>query len=180
MNAIILHGTMGSPSGNWFIWLKHKLESRGMAVWLPELPNPEQPSLRDWSDFIHENCPFTINDQTLIVGHSSGAVLAIILAQENKSPIGEVVAVSAFHNNSLNWEANSRLFDVEFHWEAVRTNTKKLLFIHSDDDPYVPLEQARYIADKCHAKILVMPGQGHFNLEKSDSYREFPKLLEEL
>lgn len=45
--AIILHGTLGSPDSNWFQWLKNELEQRGLTVWLPQLPQAEQPSLRN-------------------------------------------------------------------------------------------------------------------------------------
>lgn len=179
-NAIILHGTLGSPEGNWFQWLKDQLETKGFQVWLPQLPHSEQPSLKEWADFIHANCPFEINEETLIVGHSSGAILALILAQQNPKPIGQIVCVSVFHDNSLKWEPNNKLFDVAFDWDAIRTNTKKLLFIHSDNDPYVPLEQAQYVADNCQAELITIPGQGHFNLEQSEEYKRFPKLLEEL
>jgi uncharacterized protein len=177
-SAIILHGTMGSPEGNWFQWLKAELAAQGMEVWLPQLPNPNQPSLRQEADYIHAECPFAINERTLVVGHSSGAILALILAQENKTPIGAVVAVSVFHDNSLKWDANNSLFDVDFDWAAIQKGASKLLFVHSDNDPYVPLEQAQFVADNCRAEIVVSPDQGHFNLEKSQSYREFPKLLE--
>lgn len=177
-NAIILHGTMGSPKGNWFEWLKGQLEAKGLQVWLPELPHANQPSLREWADFVHSNCPFTLNEDTLVVGHSSGAILALILAQENDAPIGQVIAVSVFHDNALNWDANSRLFDVPFRWSAIHAHAQKLLFVHSDDDPYVPLAQAQFVANNCQAELIMIPGQGHFNLEKSEGFKEFPKLLE--
>jgi len=176
--AIILHGTLGSPSGNWFQWLKGELEMKGTKVWLPQLPHPEQPSLLEWSNFVQRECPFAINEKTLIVGHSSGAILSLILAQNNFEPIGGIIAVSVFHDNSLQWEPNNKLFDVSFEWEAIRANAKKLLFIHSDDDPYVPLNQAQFVADNCQAELIIIPEQGHFNLEKSDKYKQFPKLLE--
>lgn len=177
-NIIILHGTMGSPDGNWFQWLKFELENKGLAVWLPQLLNPEQPSLHAEADFVHANCPFPIDEETLIVGHSSGAILALILAQENPTKIGGIVAVSVFHDNSLKWEANNKLFDVPFNWGAIQKNAGKLLFIHSDTDPYVPLEQAQFVADNCDAELIVIPGQGHFNLEQSEDYKAFPKLVE--
>lgn len=176
--AIILHGTLGSPSGNWFQWLKSELETRGMKVWLPQLPHASQPSLREWVAFVQKECPFAMNEETLIVGHSSGAILSLIIVQNNFEPIGGIVAVSVFHDNSLNWEPNNRLFDEQFEWDAIRENAKKLIFVHSDDDPYVPLNQAQYVADNCKAELVVIPGQGHFNLEKSEEYIQFPKLLE--
>jgi predicted alpha/beta hydrolase family esterase len=177
-NAIILHGTLGSPEGNWFAWLKSELESKELTVWLPQLPHTEQPSLREWTDFVHDNCPFTINNETLIVGHSSGAILALILAQESGQTIGAIMAVSVFHDNSLQWEPNNHLFDVPFDWQKIRNHTHKLLFVHSDDDPYVPLDQARYVAKQCGSEAVIIPKQGHFNLEKSEDYKQFPALIE--
>lgn len=176
--ALILHGTLGSPDGNWFTWLKSELEAKGLQVWLPQLPHAEQPSLQEWAEFVHNNCPFAINEEALIVGHSSGAILALVLAQQNSTSVGGVIAVSVFHDNSLNWEPNSRLFDIALDWNAIQANANKLLFIHSDNDPYVSLDQAKYVADNCNAKLEVIPGQGHFNLEQKKSYTKFPKLLE--
>jgi hypothetical protein len=177
-HTIILHGTSGSPEGNWFAWLKTELEKRGLHVWLPQLPHAEQPSLQEWATFVRTNCPFVIDKDTLIVGHSSGAILALVLTQQSSAPIGGVIAVSVFHDNSLQWEPNDRLFDIDFDWPAVRKNAKRLLFVHSDNDPYVPLDQAQYVADNCQAELVIIPGQGHFNLEHNAKYKTFPRLLE--
>ena len=176
--AIILHGTQGSPDGNWFRWLQQELIDRRIDVWLPELPHAEQPSLNEWVQFVQNSCPFKLDNQTLVIGHSSGAILALILAQKSAVPIGAIVCVSVFHDNSLAWEANDRLFDVPFDFPAAGRNAQLQLVVHSDDDPYVPLEQAKYVADSAGAEFVVVPGQGHFNLEKGPSYREFPKLIE--
>lgn len=176
--AIILHGTFGSPDGNWFRWLKKELEQRGLTVWLPQLPQAEKPSLRKWQLFIKEQCPFPINEETLIIGHSSGSILALVLAQSNMEKIGAIVGVSVFHDNSLQWEPNDQLFDVQFDWTAIRQGVNKLIFAHSDNDPYVPLDQAKYVAINTGAEMIVIPGEGHFNLERSDEYKQFPKLLE--
>lgn len=177
--AIILHGTLGSPEGNWFRWLEQRLMEAGLEVWLPQLPNADQPSLRTWLDYIADTCPFALDTDTLVVGHSSGAICATMLLQEH-TDIGAVMGVSVFCDNSLNWSANDLLFDIVFDWEALRTVPDKLLYIHSNDDPYVPLQKAVYVAAQTGAELLVWPEQGHFNLEKSDTYKEFPALLKEI
>jgi predicted alpha/beta hydrolase family esterase len=176
--AIIFHGTLGSPQSNWFQWLKSELEKRGLTAWMPQLPHAEQPSLKNWQQFVNEECPFSINEETLIVGHSSGAILALVLAENNTEKIGAVVGVSVFYDNSLQWEPNDKLFDVQFDWATIRQGTNELLFIHSDNDPYVPLDQAKFIATHTSSEIIVISGEGHFNIEHSDDYRQFPKLVE--
>lgn len=176
-NAIILHGTGGSPDSNWFRWLEKALTSKGLDVWVPELPNPQLPSLTASAAFVQTQCPFAVDDHTLIVGHSSGAILALVLAQQGTGTIGAVVGVSVFHDNSLGWDKNARLFDVPFDFAAIQEHVRTLFFIHSDTDPYVPLEQAQYVANNCQAELIVWPGQGHFNLEQSPDYIAFPALL---
>jgi len=59
----------------------------------------------------------------------------------------------------------------------MRRHAAKMLFVHGDDDPYVPLDHARYLAEQTDGELIVLPGQGHFNLEKSAEYRRFPVLL---
>jgi len=178
--VIILHGTGGSPDGNWFRWLEAKLKARGMEVWLPALPNAERPSLLEWRTFVEKNCPFPINEDTVVIGHSSGAALTLAMTSVMKA--GAIVAVSPFVPMSstytgTEWDANARLFDVEFDWAAISTNAAKRLIICSDDDPYIPVEVFRYIAEQIDTEITMLPSQGHFNLEKSETYREFPLLL---
>jgi predicted alpha/beta hydrolase family esterase len=176
---VILHGTMGSPEGNWFRWLEAKLKKKSLETWVPWLPHAEQPSLSEWLDFVKEECPFEIDEDTIVVGHSSGAILALLLAQENGHKVGKVICVSVFHDNSLEWDANARLFDVTFDWMKIQANvSERILCIHSDDDPYVPLDQAKYVADSVGAEMIVVQNQGHFNLEKSPEYSKFPLLLE--
>lgn len=179
--AIVLHGTQGSPEGNWFRWLEAELQKKGFEVWLPQLPHAEQPSLSVWLGFVSTNCPFTLDEGVLVIGHSSGATLALALGAHNKA--GAVVAVSPFVPTEdsypgTEWEANAHLFDIDFDWGALKRNVSKRLILCSDDDPYIPLKVFMYIADHSETELVVIPNQGHYNLEHSENYREFPLLVE--
>lgn len=181
--AIILHGTQGHPDENWFRWLEKGLRGRGIDVWLPQLPHAERPALSQWYGFIEKNKPFAIDADTLIVGHSSGATLALFVAQKNPVPVGGLVAVSGFYNDpslvANQWDANEGLFDVDFDWEAIEASTiNRPLCVHSDDDPYIQLEHAKDLATKIGAEFVVLPGQGHFSLAQNEQYSEFSALLE--
>ncbi|QQS20058.1 alpha/beta hydrolase [Candidatus Saccharibacteria bacterium] len=182
--AVILHGTEGYTEGNWFRWLETQLKRKAYDVWLPQLPNSEHPSLRKWLDFVHENAPFPLAEDTVLIGHSSGASLALLIAQENPTKLKSVVCVSVFTNEcgksvATDWEANAKLFDVPYNWPKITEKVEnQIVIVHSDDDPYVPLKQAEYIAGKLGAALTVIPGQGHFNLEKSHEYSIFPLLID--
>lgn len=79
--ALILHGTDATPQSNWFIWLKGKLEKDGYKVWLPQLPNSDTPNTKVYTDFLLSEPDFTFDDETIIIGHSSGAVEVLHLLQ---------------------------------------------------------------------------------------------------
>ena len=184
--AVILHGTGGSPDGNWFRWLEDELKRCGVNVWLPQLPDADSPSLREWAGYVYKNCPFNIDPDTLIIGHSSGAVLALLVAQENKDPVGAVACVSVFsgHDKSIRAMAmseNRKLFDTSFDWKKCSSSiVDRPLFVHSDDDPYIPLSDAEYVARKVSADLRILTNQGNFNLEKASRYAEFPQLIDML
>ena len=65
----------------------------------------------------------------------------------------------------------THLFDVQFNWTAIREGVKELLFIHSDNDPYVPLNQAQFVSTNTGAEMIVVPGESHFNLEITSQCR---------
>jgi len=177
-NALILHGTDASPAHNWFTWLKEQLEQDGYTVWLPQLPDSATPSTKTYNEFLLSNSDFSFNDETIIIGHSSGAVEILSLLQHlpDEVRIKAAYLISAFKDN-LGWESLTGLFEEPFDFEKIKTRASKFVFLHSDNDPYVPLEHAQYLSERVSGELIVKTGQGHFNTELNDSYAEFPLLL---
>jgi predicted alpha/beta hydrolase family esterase/HD superfamily phosphodiesterase len=177
--ALILHGTNATPQSNWFSWLSDELNKLGYDVWLPQLPDADKPNVHTYNNFLLNNPDFVIDSDTILVGHSSGAVEILSLLQNvpNKTIVSDVYLVSAFTDN-LGWDVLDGMFLEQYNYEVIKEKARSFTLFHSDNDPYVPLEQAKYIAEKLGGTLFVKPGQGHFNLENSPKYKEFPELLE--
>lgn len=174
-NAVIFHGTEGSSNSNWIPWLKEELEIIGYEVWAPDLPNSAAPNEDAYTRHVAQaNFPF--NDETLLIGHSSGAVALLKLLPKIGTQVHASFLVSAFEND-LGMPNLGGLFTRPFDFEKIRANGGRMFFIHSDNDPYVPLAQADHLALQCAATLVPVPGEGHFNLEQSEAYRQFPLLL---
>lgn len=177
--ALILHGTDASPEANWFRWLEKVLISSGYEVWLPQLPDSAKPNTKTYNDFLFSNANFEFNSETTIIGHSSGAVEILSLLQHlpDDVTVGDVYLVSAFRD-SLGWDALDGLFMEPYEYSAIKERARSITLIHSDNDPYVPQQHPRYLAEQLSARLLIIGGQGHFNLEQSDDYRSFPLLAQ--
>jgi predicted alpha/beta hydrolase family esterase len=176
-NVLILHGTLGSPKGNWFQWLKKELQNKGYKVWVPKLPTPYKPRVSRNVKYILDNRKWKFNPESILVGHSSGPVTILGLLNElpDNVMVRKCVLIAPFTKSD--WEPNSELFDYDFNFEKIKKKSKEFIILHSDTDPYTPLDQPRELAKKLNAKLIVKKGEGHFNLEKGPQYKKFPFLL---
>lgn len=177
--AVILHGTDGAPEENWFPWLKGELEQRGYEVWVPHMPNNHTPNRQVYNNFLfNSDWDFTDN---LVFGHSSGAVSVLNLLQDERCPhIKTGVLVGSWarmDDTDLDREQFKDLFPPDgFDFEKIKRKTDKLFFLHGDNDPYCPLEQAKWLADQTGSEIIVIPDGQHLG----SKYPQFPQLIEEL
>lgn len=180
-NVLILHGTANNSQGNWFPWLASELTKRGYRVWCPDLPLAQSPDSGRYNTFILGNKDWEFNSESIIVGHSSGGVGALKLLQALPDGIliDRCFTVGAF-THTHGWDDIKGLFTEKFNFDAIRRHAKKFVIYHSDDDPYVPLEDAYELRDALAGELIVVKGQGHFNLEKGPEYKQFPMLLEKI
>jgi predicted alpha/beta hydrolase family esterase len=181
-NVLILHGTDGCPTENWFDWLKTKLEKKSWKVWVPQLPGANRPNIQRYNDFLLANNDWKFNEESVLIGHSSGAVaiLGLLQALPEGGKVNICCLVGSFKNN-LGWDALDELFLEPFNFDLIKTKANKFVFIHSDNDPYCPLEHAQYLSEKLDGELIVKPGQFHFSIKTAgDRYREFPFLLEKI
>jgi len=178
-NVLILHGTGATPNSNWFMWLKGRLIGRGYRVWLPQLPDADTPSAATYTKYLLSNKDFKFGDETVLVGHSSGAVEILNLLQHlpKMTHVKAAILVSAFKDD-LEMDELSGLFEEPFDFEKIKQRCGKFIFIHSDNDPYCPLDHAKYLARETNGEVVVFEGQGHFNTELSSDYEQFPEIIQ--
>lgn len=176
-NAIILHGTDNTPEGNWFRWLEKQLQERGYDVWLPQLPDAARPNAQKYNQLLLSH-GFDYNQETLLIGHSSGAAAILNLLQElpDSVKIKAAFLVGAFEG-PLGKDTRSELFPKPFDFAKIKARCRKFILIHSDNDPYCPLPGAKFLAGKLEGELIIESGQGHFNLQASPEYKRFPLLL---
>ncbi len=182
-NALILHGAGNNSQGNWFPWLKSELEKKGYTVWSPNLPNSDVPIQKDWLDTISSNKNWEFNNDSIIIGHSAGATLILRILE--RLPEGVKINKAILVAGPIDKGKLPEFFQYKegltrepFNWGKIKKSSKNFYFIASDNDPYdCGKRHAKVMHGKLGGKLIVKQGEGHFNLEKSPSYKEFPLLL---
>ena len=178
--AVILHGTGGSPTENWFPWLKTQLELVGYEVWVPQLPGAGRPNTRYYTDFLLSS-KWDFQDN-LLIGHSSGAVEILHLLQNlpKGTTVKTAVCVAAFSEylaKEPKWENLTELFVEPFDFPTITSKAKTILFVHAADDPYCDPRKAEELADAVGGKYIELTSGGHFSAGKDPRYQTFPKLF---
>ncbi|MBI3035557.1 alpha/beta hydrolase, partial [Candidatus Woesearchaeota archaeon] len=60
----------------------------------------------------------------------------------------------------------------------IKNHCKKFSVFHSDNDPYVSLENGQELSKKLNTKLIFIPNAGHFN--KSAGYPKFDALFKKI
>lgn len=181
---IIVHGWGGNPSGDWFPWLKKKLEEQSAEVITPEMPDTLHPDINGWVATL-EN--LDIDDETTLIGHSIGcqAILRFVeQLPENVKIKGLILVAAWLHLTDEAWDEDYTTeiaepwIETPINFEKVKKHTDHIVCIQSDDDPYVPVSDAEIFKDKLNAKIFWLKNAGHICAE--DGVVEVPIVLEQI
>ncbi len=174
--AILLHGTGGSDTDYfWFADTKKYLEEHGYNVWWPLLPHTDSPNLQETVEFFEQNKP-DIDEETIIIGHSSACPLILHLLESFSVQVRQVILVAGYYEQ-ISEESNSMLPE-SFNWDAIRDKSQEFILINSDNDPWKCTdEQARKAAKQLNSPLIVNFGEGHMGSGSfNQPYRQFPLL----
>ena len=173
--AAILHGYGGGPASFWYPYLKNELEKKGYEVWLPLLPNTNNPNWEDQSNFILQNFKFT--EDTVLIGHSIGSPLILAVLEKATIKIKQAVLVAGTINHFP--ELPKVSIKESFDWEKIKSNVQDIIFINSDNDPWgFDDKEGKLMYDKLGGTLIIMSGEAHMGSDKfNQPYKEFPFLL---
>lgn len=132
-NAIILQGAGETQKSFWLPYVKKELIKRDYQVWLPQLPNNDDPDLKLTLPFVLKNGKF--NKNTVIIAHSAGCPLALAVLQNLETKIKQVILVAGYWRELPPPGANKSL-SKEYDWKKIKNNVEDIIFINSDNDPW--------------------------------------------
>lgn len=174
--AVIVHGYYAGPDSHWFTWLGAQLAARGIDVQTPALSDPGLPTRDAWVSEVAEAIG-TPADDLLLVAHSLGSITTL-LALDSLSgewSLGALSLVSGTLDSipalpPLDEFMNGPTPDVA----RTAARTRHVTMLSAEDDPFVPTERSRAMADLLGGTTTTVPAGGHFTDEAGTM--ELPEL----
>jgi uncharacterized protein len=170
-NVIILpgNGCYDVTDSNWYFNLEQDLKKLKYKVMLKNMPDPFVAREIYWIPFIEKD--LEANENSIIIGHSSGAVAAMRYAETHK--VKAIFLVSACWTDlGIENEKNSGYYSREWEWEKIKLNCEKIIQLHSKNDPFIPMEESDHVHENLNSEYYVFEKLGHFMFE------DFPQLVE--
>jgi len=173
---IFIHGNGGSTvNDNWFPYVKIKLEKLGLNVIAQTFPDNKLAREQYWIPFLKNE--LKADENTILIGHSSGAVASMRFAEKNKI-LGSVLVGVSYTDLDNEDEKLSGYFNSPWNWKEIKNNQKWIIQFASSDDPYIPIEEPRLVHKKLNTDYFEYKDQGHFGWNPVKL--EFPEIIEEI
>jgi pimeloyl-ACP methyl ester carboxylesterase len=118
------------------------------------------------------------DEETIIIGHSSGAVAAMRYAETHKL-LGSVLVGACYTDLGYESEKVSGYYDAPWQWDVIKKNQQWIIQFASSDDPFIPIEEARYIHEHLNTDYHEYTDAAHFGHGDQPKY-EFPELVESI
>jgi len=161
----------GTTQDNWFPSVKKELEHAGIEVIDAQFPDPQLARQSFWLPFLLNE--LKVDEHTILVGHSSGALAAMKLAETQKI-LGSVLVGACHTDLGLETEKLSGYFDTPWDWKSIKAHQKWIVLFASQDDNLISIQEPRHIHQQLGCEYHEYKDQGHFG---GDYYKpDFPEL----
>lgn len=168
--AILIHGNGGSTAGDiWLPFVERGLTALGLVVVNRTFPDNVKARAQSWLPFLEE---LGAGEDTILIGHSSGAVAAMRYAETHRL-LGSILIGVCHTDLGDPGEAASGYYRAPWQWQKIRANQQWIAIYQSTDDPHIPVAEARFVAAQLKCSYFEFTDRGHF----VDS-REFPEVVE--
>ena len=179
MKVILIHGKDAKLGDKWYPWFREQMETKGIEVHIPELPNPSDPNLDEWLKVIKN---LHLDEDTILAGHSRGgvAVLRYLERLSEGARVKKVILLAAnsgfVKNMDHNQNSNGFYTEKGYDFEKIKSHCSDFVAFHSEDDKWVPFEHGKENVEGLSARFITFKDKGHFG--KNNGI--VPGLIEEI
>jgi len=97
---------------------------------------------------------------------------------EKQEVFGSVLVGAYYTNLGMDKEIKSGYFDDEWQWKKIKRNQQWIIMFSSQDDPWIPIEEPRYIHRQLDCEYHEYNNEGHFGGDCNKN--RFPELSQSI
>ncbi len=178
-SCIIIHGGPLSDTEekihtlhqlHWQPWVKKELEMRGIPCSVPAMPKPWFPEYKQWK---LEFELYSLNESTILVGHSRGAAFLVRWLSETKRSVAKLILIApnlktqSIHSTIKNFYS----FDIDI---GIQHRVNERIVFTSENDDLENIKSAQLLATELDCKVINLPSYGHYITQDmgSDEFQE--------
>lgn len=145
---------------NWYAWLHKKLNAvDNFTCDMKSMPDPVGAKQSVWLPFMKDQ--LNVDENTIIIGHSSGAAAAMRYAETHK--VYGIVLVSAYTSDlDDKIERESGYFNRPWEWKKIKSSVTWICQFASSDDPFLPWHEQQEVANNLECELHEYSDKGHF------------------
>ncbi len=179
-NCIIIHGC---PSNNMdptynkhrIPRLKNELIKNNIPTETPLMPSPRQPVYEDYKKEFEK---YTVDEDTILIGHSCGCAFLVRWLWETKQKIKKLILVAPWKINDEGDEFREIFYTYPIDI-TIKDRVKKIVMFTSNDEDPEGKESLNIFHKSLEGEVINLKDHGHYTLWNMGT-EEFPELLKEI
>jgi len=152
---VLLPGFASNSKRSFFPWLKRELEAKGHSVQALDLPDARIPNIANQIEAVLKQVKF--GPDTILVGHSWGAVVALKILEKLKTPIAGTILVAGLIEpavkNRESWPLRL-IFNWRFTWPKIKKNAGWVKILRDLKDPLIADNQGLRIQQELGGDLI--------------------------
>jgi len=172
IKAYLIHGWDGSPTNCWFPWLMDELQKEGIEVKAIKMPHPANPTIKDWVATLEKN--IKPDKETILIGHSIGCQTILRYLEKNDVRVRACFLIAPWlhlTNEEDSDEAKAIAkpwLEIPIDFKKVKARCTTFTALFSDDDPVVPVSDAKLFEKYLGAKTIIEHNKSHYDIQSTN------------
>jgi hypothetical protein len=178
--CIIVHGCpadSGDTNFNkhWIPWLTENLRAHDFVVEIPLMPTPWQP---DYEKVKAEFEKYTVNENTILVGHSCGCAFLVRWLGETQTKIAKLILVAPWKIAETETASEQEFYNYPID-TSIADKIGKIVMFTADDEDADGKTSLKLFHEALGGEIIELSGHGHYTLGDMGT-EAFPELLDNI
>lgn len=182
--CIIIHGSPSdaekamipearSYDKHWMPWTKKQLIANGIETETPLMPLPWYPDYEKYKSTFEK---YDIDENTILVGHSSGCAFLVRWLGETRKEIFKLILVAPWKIPDRDDEFRKKFYAYCID-ETIKNRVKEIVMFTADNEEEDGKKSLKMFHKSLGGKVIKLKGRGHYCLDDMGT-EKFPELIE--